>query len=200
MCYLLAIMLACCFSCKDKAIVQGGKEDRLTKWEPMFVRYERSQGKSMTALQRVRWCHKSREKNNESLNVEYPVYYGGCADNSTNDSLVIYLTDTSEVVKGDFIRLCRLAPENCVFKKCDYSFNEFEAEIQEIFQVVNKNDKWRIQHCSIDVERNRLVVIFKDDEVDTARKEQFLRELSRPELVILQSFSEHERAMRKRLP
>lgn len=90
-----------CFAKKNKAL------SGITETERLAYSFKENQSRSSNEVKRV-----------------YPHYLGGyyrCADNG---KVVISLTDTSQIIKDDLIRLCSLTPENITFKLCEYSLNE----------------------------------------------------------------------------
>ena len=114
-------MIALCFSCNEMEEQRTARQI-IEEWKPIYLRYDLAQ----TEHNRIKYCYKDEgEEKGLPSNRTYPEYYGGMYVDTINpDKIVINLTDTSEEVKEHFIQLCRLSPENYIFRRCDWSLNE----------------------------------------------------------------------------
>ena len=182
---ILAMFLS--ISCKEE-IVEEEKGDSITKWIPAHTTFSQPLGE----WERIQYCFKHEEEvRRRPLQRVYPAYYGGAqALPGDKTKYVIYLTDTSEVVKQDFVRLCDLVPENCVFRKCERSVNELHALIEEIFTSSSLSETGLIESCGVDEEAGMVRVTLAED-LDATQQARFMESVSRPELVRLVNYSEH---------
>ena len=161
-CFLLLSILAMflSISCKEE-IVEEEKGDSITKWIPAHTTFSQPLGE----WERIQYCFKHEEEvRRRPLQRVYPAYYGGAqALPGDKTKYVIYLTDTSEVVKQDFVRLCDLVPENCVFRKCERSVNELHALIEEILTSSSLSETGLIESCGVDEEAGMVRVTLAED-------------------------------------
>lgn len=151
------VSVAWCFSC-DEIEEQKTARQIIEEWKPIYLRYDLAQ----TERNRIKYCYKDEgeEKGLPSYRT-YPEYYGGMYVDTINPGkVVINLTDTSEEVKEHFIQLCRLSPENYIFRQCDWSLNELHRLMNRLIDVPNFFREWDVEYLKVLEEENMLNVGF----------------------------------------
>ena len=151
------VLIALCFSCNEMEEQRTARQI-IEEWKPIYLRYDLAQ----TEHNRIKYCYKDEgEEKGLPSNRTYPEYYGGMYVDTINpDKIVINLTDTSEEVKEHFIQLCRLSPENYIFRRCDWSLNELHQLMNQLIDVPNFFRVWDVEYLKVLEEENMLNVCF----------------------------------------
>ena len=167
---LFFLVLSAC----QKKELNNEEKKILTEWIPAFQKNKALSG--ITETERLAYCfEENQSRSSNEVKRVYPRYLGGYYRCANNGKIVVSLTDTSQIIKDDIIRLCSLTPENITFKLCEYSLNEIFNLQKQISEIPDVFEKWNIMTVGNDLEKNRVMIRFygkyDENKINSFKKE-----------------------------